>query len=537
MMITTLGLALGVLFLLIPLCVAYVYHIDMVTRMLRAFFCMALRVGVLGVAVYYLVQTNSLTLSLLAALVFMLYSVVVVVYRARLNLSLFLLPVFAGMLVAVVFAAAILLFANVAIGDDFGTRYLLPVLALLSGSIVDPMAQSLATYYAGLKHHNHLYYYLIGNGATRSQAIDYLMKRALEKSFVPGLRRMAGVAVGVSPVFMWIMIVCGASAFDAVAIQILFMTAVFAASVVAAVVSLTIARRYVIDGYDRLKSVLVLFCICATLSSCNQIVKRMDAKVVESKNVLLSQNKEETDADFSKKKENSNAENPNLEIPARLKLVPEQILRRTGYTASYNSDRRVPNWVAWHLTPNRLTGEAKRNGAAFHEDEDVPEPRAVNFDYVRSGYDRGHMCPAGDNKWSAVAMDESFLFTNICPQAPSLNRGDWNEMEQVCRKWAKQYGNLYIVCGPIFYKGKTKTIGANKVAVPNAFFKVVLCMKGEPKAIGFIYKNADGNRPKGDYANSVDEVERITGIDFFPSLPDNIEKKVEAECNPDDWEL
>ena len=175
--------------------------------------------------------------------------------------------------------------------------------------------------------------------------------------------------------------------------------------------------------------------------------------------------------------------------------------------------------------------------AAFHEDEDVPEPHAVNFDYVRSGYDRGHMCPAGDNKWSAVAMDESFLFTNICPQAPSLNRGDWNEMEQVCRKWAKQYGNLYIVCGPIFYKGKTKTIGANKVAVPNAFFKVVLCMKGEPKAIGFIYKNADGNRPKGDYANSVDEVERITGIDFFPSLPDNIEKKVEAECNPDDWDL
>ena len=537
MMITTLGLALGVLFLLIPLCVAYVYHIDMVTRMLRAFFCMALRVGVLGVAVYYLVQTNSLTLSLLAALVFVLYSVVVVVYRARLKLSLFLLPVFAGMLVAVVFAAAILLFANVAIGDDFGTRYLLPVLALLSGSIVDPMAQSLATYYAGLKHHNHLYYYLIGNGATRSQAIDYLMKRALEKSFVPGLRRMAEVAVGVSPVFMWIMIVCGASAFDAVAIQILFMTAVFAASVVATVVSLTIARRYVIDGYDRLKSVLVLFCICATLSSCNQIVKRMDAKVVESKNVLLSQNKEETDADFSKKKENSNAENPNLEIPARLKLVPEQILRRTGYTASYNSDRRVPNWVAWHLTPSRLTGEAKRNGAAFHEDEDVPEPHAVNFDYVRSGYDRGHMCPAGDNKWSAVAMDESFLFTNICPQAPSLNRGDWNEIEQACRKWTKQYGDLYIVCGPIFYKGKTKTIGANKVAVPNAFFKVVLCMKGEPKAIGFIYKNADGNRPKGDYANSVDEVERITGIDFFPSLPDKIEKKVEAECNPDDWEL
>ena len=534
---TTLGLALGVLFLLIPLCVAYVYRINMVARMLRAFCCMTLRVGVLGVAVYYLVQANSLTLSLLAALVFMLYSVVVVVYRARLKLSLFLLPVFAGMLVAVLFASAILLFANVAIGDGFGTRYLLPVLALLSGSIVDPMAQSLVTYYAGLRHHNHLYYYLMGNGATRSEAIGYLMRRALEKSFVPGLRSMAGTVVGVAPVFMWTMMVCGVSAFDAAAVQILVVLAVFAASVVAAVVSLTIARHYVIDGYDRLKSVFVLFCMCATLCSCNQMVKRMDAKVAESKNVLLSQNKEEADANISDNKESVNSEYSNLEIPARLKLVSEQILLRTGYTASYNSDRRVPNWVAWHLTPSRLTGDAKRNGSTFHEDEEVPEPRAVHFDYVRSGYDRGHMCPAGDNKWSAVAMDESFLLTNVCPQAPSLNRGDWNEMEQACRKWAKQYGDLYIVCGPIFYKGKTKTIGANKVAVPDAFFKVVLCMKGESKAIGFIYKNGDGNRPKGDYANSVDEVERITGIDFFPSLPDNIEKKVEAECNPDDWDL
>lgn len=536
-MITTLGLALGVLFLLVPLCVAYVYHINMVTRMLRAFFCMALRVGVLGVAVYYLMQAGSLTLSLLAALVLMLYSVAVVVYRARLKLSLFLLPVFAGMLVAVVFAAAILLFANVAIGDGFGMRYVLPVMALLSGSIVEPMAQSLATYYAGLKHHNHLYYFLIGNGATRSEAIGYLMRRALEKSFVPGLRSMAGVAVGVAPVFMWTMIACGASAFDAAAVQVLVMLAVFAASVVAAVVSLTIARRYVIDGYDRLKSILVLFCMCATLCSCNQIVKRMDAKVAETKKAVFTDIKKEVEAGTSNKDEGVAAEYNDLETPARLKLVPEQILRRTGYTASYNSDRRVPNWVAWHLTPNRLTGDAKRSGLAFHEDEEVPEPRAVHFDYVRSGYDRGHMCPAGDNKWSAVAMDESFLLTNVCPQAPSLNRGDWNEMEQACRKWAKQEGALYIVCGPIFYKNSKKTIGKNRVSVPDAFFKVVLCMTGEPKAIGFIYKNGDGNRPKGDYANSVDEVERITGIDFFPALPDEIEDKVEATCNPDDWNI
>ncbi|WP_278793311.1 DNA/RNA non-specific endonuclease [Leyella stercorea] len=273
----------------------------------------------------------------------------------------------------------------------------------------------------------------------------------------------------------------------------------------------------------------------------------MDAKLAESKAAIgIFEN---TKADgvgesslASGSKESSataaaTAEYNDLEVPARLTSVPEQILRRTGYTVSYNSERRVPNWVAWCLTAERLTGNSKRSDAKFHEDTDVPEPRAVDFDYVRSGYDRGHMCPAGDNKWSAQTMDESFLFTNICPQAPQLNRGDWNEMEQACRKWAKQDGALYIVCGPMFYKNSKKTIGKNRVAVPDAFFKVVLCMTGEPKAIGFIYKNGDGNRPKGDYANSVDEVERITGIDFFPALPDDIENKVEATCNPDDWNI
>ena len=182
--------------------------------------------------------------------------------------------------------------------------------------------------------------------------------------------------------------------------------------------------------------------------SCGEVVKRMDAKLAESKAAIGIVENTETDgvgesslASGGKKSAATavaDGEYTDLEIPARLKSVPEQILRRTGYTVSYNSNRRVPNWVAWCLTPKRLTGSSKRSDAKFHEDTDVPEPRAVDFDYVRSGYDRGHMCPAGDNKWSALAMDESFLFTNVCPQAPQLNRGDWNEMEQACRKWAKQ---------------------------------------------------------------------------------------------------
>ena len=110
-----------------------------------------------------------------------------------------------------------------------------------------------------------------------------------------------------------------------------------------------------------------------------------------------------------------------------------------------------------------------------------------------------------------------------------------NEMENQCRQWAEKYGDIYIVAGPIFFKGRHKRIGRNKVTVPEGFFKVVLCMRGEPKAIGFVYKNNAGNKPKDAYVNSVDEVERITGIDFFPSLPDKVENKVEKEQNLADW--
>lgn len=217
------------------------------------------------------------------------------------------------------------------------------------------------------------------------------------------------------------------------------------------------------------------------------------------------------------------------------KGTPEQILERTGYVASYNKATLLPNWVAWHLTAERTEGSAKRSGVDFAEDTEVPEPRATDWDYYNSGYDRGHMCPAADNKWSKKAMEESFLFTNMCPQNGNLNRGDWNEMEMACRKWAKKYGDLYIVCGPILYKGKHKTIGKNKVVVPEAFFKVVLRTGDDPQAIGFIYKNTSGNRPKDSYVNTVDEVERITGIDFFPSLPDNVEKNVEATADIANW--
>jgi len=221
-------------------------------------------------------------------------------------------------------------------------------------------------------------------------------------------------------------------------------------------------------------------------------------------------------------------------IPAPLLNGSEQIICRRSCIISYSKDTKIPNWVAWHLTSEHTDGDCPRDNA-YYEDTDVPLPRATNEDYRGSGWSRGHMCPAGDNKWDAEAMRESNKLTNICPQHASLNTGLWNVIEHDCRKWAKKYGSVYIVCGPILLNKEHETIGRNKVVVPEAFFKVILRMNPQPAAIGFVVRNNDGKKKKDQFINTVDDIERITGIDFFPALPDSIEEKVEAYANINDW--
>lgn len=283
------------------------------------------------------------------------------------------------------------------------------------------------------------------------------------------------------------------------------------------------------------RAYFLLFIAVVALCSCD-LAKNNKALISEAGKALVEElDQKDGEAGACDASAGAAEADDKLVMQTSPKGTPEQILKRTGYVASYNKTTLLPNWVAWHLTAERTEGSAKRSGVDFAEDTEVPEPRATDWDYYNSGYDRGHMCPAADNKWSKKAMEESFLFTNMCPQNGNLNRGDWNEMEMACRKWAKKYGDLYIVCGPILYKGKHKTIGENKVVVPEAFFKVVLRTGDDPQAIGFIYKNTSGNRPKDSYVNTVDEVERITGIDFFPSLPDDVEKNVEATADIANW--
>ena len=214
-----------------------------------------------------------------------------------------------------------------------------------------------------------------------------------------------------------------------------------------------------------------------------------------------------------------------LPLPAPLNDRAEQILTRKAYVVSYNKDSKQPNWVAWKLTAAHTDGPVARPMTAWHDDKEVPQPRAYYQDYRGTDWDRGHMCPAGDNKWDSVAMYESFLMTNACPQNKTLNSGIWNQIEMDCRQWARKYGEIYIVCGPIFLNQEHDSIGQHCIPVPEAFFKVIACLDPQhPKGIGYICRNTEGNRKKDLYVNSINEVERITGITFFP----NIDKKIEA---------
>ena len=221
----------------------------------------------------------------------------------------------------------------------------------------------------------------------------------------------------------------------------------------------------------------------------------------------------------------------NLEIPVYTypgRYEKEIIINRTGYTLSYNQYYKNPNWVAWELTREETKGETERYDK-FLPDPDLPEPRVVHKDYTKSGYDRGHMAPAADMKWSKQAMIESFYMSNICPQVGNLNRGDWNDLEELCRDWADKYGRIYLACGPIFDSKSPKRIGGHKVAVPDRFFKVILIYnRKNPIAMGFIFKNTAHSQDIEKYMVTVDSVENVTGMDFFSKLPDEIENRIES---------
>lgn len=214
--------------------------------------------------------------------------------------------------------------------------------------------------------------------------------------------------------------------------------------------------------------------------------------------------------------------------------LDQELLEYTGMLISFNPSRHIPNWVSWELTADEVQGEEPRTNA-FMADPSV-KGCADPKDYRHSGYDRGHMVPAGDMKWSDQAMKESFFMTNICPQDNKLNTGAWRKLEEKCRQWAIRDSAIVIVCGPVPTDPVDTKIGTNQVWVPRRFFKAIISpYTNPPRGIAFIMPNSYVKGGIQEAAVSIDEVERITGYDLFPALPDDIEDQIETQCNFSQW--
>ncbi len=213
-----------------------------------------------------------------------------------------------------------------------------------------------------------------------------------------------------------------------------------------------------------------------------------------------------------------------------------EIIKHKNYILSYSEKFEQAEWVAYELSSNETVGLIKRDDD-FRPDPVVKTGSANLKDYKGSGYDRGHLAPAADMGFSAAAMSESFYMSNMSPQKPSFNRGIWKNLETQVRNWAKVYDKIYVVTGGVLKSG-LPFIGENRVAVPEKYYKIIFREKGShAEMIAFLLANMKSEQPLSSFVVSVDEIEKLTGVDFFPQLPDGIENKLEAQRSAQNWDF
>lgn len=227
-----------------------------------------------------------------------------------------------------------------------------------------------------------------------------------------------------------------------------------------------------------------------------------------------------------------------VEIPAN---TPNIDLNYTGFKVAFNPEMHQPNYVVWEMTPAKTSGPFSRNYRVGNAKVDFAADPAVEgcaslADYKKSGFDRGHLAPSADMKWNLEAQQQCHLLTNISPQVSQLNSGPWATVEKNTRQWAQKYGRLIIVAGPVLSDHLTRHIGTTPVPVPERFFKAIIAPDhNPPMGIGFVMPNAYTSGGAQACVVSIDEIENITGFDFFKTLPDPIENDIESQAALHKW--
>lgn len=217
----------------------------------------------------------------------------------------------------------------------------------------------------------------------------------------------------------------------------------------------------------------------------------------------------------------SKPESKTDEIPFVVELLPTsttgEVVVHDNYMLSYSEPHEQAEWVSYILERSHLTYN-DRERPYFIEDPKVKTKSADWRNYKGSGFDRGHLCPAGDRRFSEYAYNETFYTSNIAPQNREFNAGVWNRLEIQTRQWCKRYGTLYIITGGVL-KNNLKEIGDEGVDVPDAFYKILARQEGTDfKVLAFLIPNKQNDLSLENFLVSIDELEKQTGINFFPEL-------------------
>jgi endonuclease G, mitochondrial len=214
----------------------------------------------------------------------------------------------------------------------------------------------------------------------------------------------------------------------------------------------------------------------------------------------------------------------------------EYIVKRKFYELSYNEHHELANWVSYSLELPQLQNCTKRTNQ-FKSDPLVPSGTADLLDYRNSGFDRGHLLPAGDMKFDAQAMADTFYFSNIAPQPAGFNRGKWSQLEALVRAWALKYKKVWIATGPVLNNSLAHIGKKTQVSVPTEFYKVILRQEGSSYVgIGFLMSTDLPYPSISAYALDINAVEALTQIDFFSFLGSK-EEAIEGTYSPEKWDF
>jgi len=212
------------------------------------------------------------------------------------------------------------------------------------------------------------------------------------------------------------------------------------------------------------------------------------------------------------------------------------IIKHAFYEIGFNTKYHLPAWVYYSLTKKHLSLANLDRKGSFVKDPYVHSEQASNEDYSGSGYDKGHLVPCEDMSFSEQAMKETFYYSNCAPQTTELNRGQWKVLEELAREWAVDFGEAMVVCGPVF-KTLMPKMGAHDIPVPDLYYKIIVVHKEKNySALAFLMPNSSSVLlAPVNYTCTIDSVEKITGLDFFTELPDNLEEQFEGKINVSEW--